>query len=165
MKAPSYIKSIVSPELRKSVVNRGVIKPGYQLKAQIIDIKPNGRVLVDFGKFRSFAEVTFPVARGAVIDVKVSDIGEQIKLKVIDPELKNLQGSDNKSGKPEPLYLEDIAKLRSHLKRIIDNLAAVSDSDKPTANIKTTLDGSRNVSPFQLRDTTEAVITGQRHVS
>jgi len=140
MEVHSYIKSIISPELRKSVVNRGVIKPGDQLQAQIIDIKANGRVLVDFGKFRSFAEVTFPVVRGAVIDVKVIDIGEQIKLKVIDPELKNLPGSDDGSGKSGAISQDDLTKLRSHLKHIIDSLAAVSDRHKSPLNLKNTLE-------------------------
>ena len=140
MEVPSYIKSIISPELRRSVVNRGVIKPGDQLQAQIVDIKANGKVLVDFGKFRSFAEVTFPVARGAVIEVKVIDIGEQIKLKVIDPALKSLPGADDRSGKSGVLSQEDLTKLRSQLKHILDNLAAVSDRHKSPVNLKNTLE-------------------------
>lgn len=149
MKVTSYIKSIISPELRKSVVNRGVIKPGDQLKAQIIDIKANGRVLVDFGKFRSFAEVAFPVAKGTVIEVKVIDIGEQIKLKVIDPELKNLQGTDDRSGKSSTISREDLIKLRSHLKQIIESLNAVSSRSVSTNHINTILESIRsNLKPL-----------------
>ena len=144
MKVTSYIKSIISPELRKSVVNRGVIKPGDQLKAQIIDRKDNGKVLVDFGKFRSFAEVAFPVAKGTVIEVKVIDIGEQIKLKVIDPELKNLQGTDGRSGKPTTISREDLVKLRSHLKHIIESLSAVSSRSVSKDHINSILESIRS---------------------
>ncbi|MBW2562972.1 MAG: hypothetical protein JRE29_02865 [Deltaproteobacteria bacterium] len=88
MDISSFIKLIANPEIRSSILGPDIVKLGDELTGKILDFKSDGRTLVDFGKFRTLAEVNFPVSKSQVINVRVVEIGEQVKLSLIDPETK-----------------------------------------------------------------------------
>jgi predicted RNA-binding protein with RPS1 domain len=88
MDISSFIKSITNPEISRSILGQDILKLGDELTGKILGFKSDGRTLVDFGKFRTLAEVNFPVSKSQVINVRVIEIGEQVKLSLIDPETK-----------------------------------------------------------------------------
>jgi hypothetical protein len=84
MAISSIIKVIISPESERIFLDNEILKPGDELQATILDIRRDGKVLVDFGRFRVFAEIKFPVSHGDVIHVKVVETGKQLMLKLVD---------------------------------------------------------------------------------
>ncbi|MDY6793094.1 MAG: hypothetical protein SWH54_17650 [Thermodesulfobacteriota bacterium] len=139
MDISSFIKAIVSPEMRKFFSNQDIIKVGDELTGKILDFKADGRTLVDFGKFRALAEVSFPVAKSQVIQVKVAEIGEQIKLSLIDHETKKSDLTKNLISKLEIVSDDEFKKLQSDIKQVLNRDASLSAGEKLPRNIKNAL--------------------------
>jgi len=60
----------------------GALEPGSTLKLKIIELNGN-RALIDFGNFRTTADIKIPVTLGDELMVKVLEAGKQLKLGVI----------------------------------------------------------------------------------
>jgi hypothetical protein len=139
MDISSFIKSIANPEIRRSILGPDIIKIGDELTGKILDFKSDGRTLVDFGKFRALAEVTFPVSESQVIHVKVAEIGEQIKLSLIDPKTKKTDITKNLISKLEIVSDYEFKKLLSDIKQVLSRDANVFTGEKLPRNIKNAL--------------------------
>jgi hypothetical protein len=139
MDISSFIKSIANPEIRRSILAPDIIMLGDELTGKILDFKADGRTLVDFGKFRALAQVTFPVSESQVIHVKVSEIGEQIKLSLIDPETKKIDMTKNLISKFEIVPDDEFKKLQSEIKQILNRDSNLFQGEKLPGNIKNAL--------------------------
>ena len=139
MDISSFIKSIANPEIRRFFSSQDIINIGDELTGKIVDFKSDGRVLVDFGKFRALAEVSFPVSKSQVIHVKVAEIGEQIKLSLIDPETKKIDMTKNLISKLEIVSDDEFKRLQSDIKTVLSRDAHFFKGEKLPPNIKNAL--------------------------
>ncbi len=73
-------------ELANFWFKQHALKTGDQLQARVLDVRPDGKILVDFGSFRALAEVKFPVKAGDLIPLQVGHRGERLELEVRSPE-------------------------------------------------------------------------------
>jgi len=139
MDISSFIKSIANPEIRKYFSGQDIIKVGDELTGKILDFKSDGRTLVDFGKFRALAEVSFPVSKSQVIQVKVAEIGEQIKLSLIESETKKSSTTKNLISNLEIISDDEFKKLQADIKQVLGRDANLFKGDKLPPNIKNAL--------------------------
>jgi hypothetical protein len=65
---------------------------GDRLPVRVLEVRADGKVLVDCGRFRAVAEVGFPVAPGDQFTVRVLDTRGTLRLEVIRPGLPAGQG-------------------------------------------------------------------------
>jgi ribosomal protein S1 len=72
----------VDSELEKFILGHEALNPGDKLEGKVIQVKPGGKVLIDFGKFRAVAESPFPIKEGEVIHVKVVAKRPKLKLRL-----------------------------------------------------------------------------------
>jgi hypothetical protein len=61
-------------------------KAGERLAVQVLQVREDGKVLVDCGRFRARADVSFPVAVGEQFTVKVLDARGTLRLEVVRPQ-------------------------------------------------------------------------------
>lgn len=139
MDISSFIKSIANPEIRKYFSGQEIIKVGDELTGKILDFKSDGRTLVDFGKFRALAEVSFPVSKSQVIHVKVAEIGEQIKLSLIDPDTKKSIMTKNLISNLEIVSDDEFKRLQADIKQVLGRDANLVKGEKLPPNIKNAL--------------------------
>jgi len=139
MDISSFIKSIANPETGKSILSQEIVKLGDELTGKILDFKSDGRTLVDFGKFRVLADVTFPVSESQVIHVKVVEVGEQIKLSLIDPDTKKTDLTKSLISKLAVVSDDEFKKLQSDIKQVLSRDANIMAGDKLPLDIKTAL--------------------------
>ncbi len=139
MDISSFLKTIANPEIRRFFSSQDIVKIGDELTGKILDIKSDGRSLVDFGKFRALAEVSFPVSKSQVIHVKVAEIGEQIKLSLIDPETKKADMTKNLISKLEIVSDDEFKRLQSDIKTVLSRDAHFFKGEKLPPNIKNAL--------------------------
>ena len=66
------------------------LKPGDKLEGEVMEIRKDGKAVVDFGRFQAALELKVPVEKGDVISVKVesAEKGKQIKLKLEEVKTK-----------------------------------------------------------------------------
>ncbi|HLP44340.1 MAG TPA: hypothetical protein VK469_00230 [Candidatus Kapabacteria bacterium] len=69
-------------ELEKFILNHELLGPGDTLVGKIIEIKKDGKALIDFGAFRALAEIKFPINVGETIRVIVVAREPQLKLQL-----------------------------------------------------------------------------------
>jgi hypothetical protein len=67
------------------------LKAGNQLTLRVIELREGGRALVDIGRFRALAEVTFPVAAGDELVVRVLDTQGSLRMAVVQNPLPKEQ--------------------------------------------------------------------------
>ena len=66
------------------------LKPGDKLEGEVMEIRKDGKAVVDFGRFQAALELKVPVEKGDIISVKVesAEKGKPIKLKLDEVQSK-----------------------------------------------------------------------------
>jgi len=82
MNRSSQVEFFVSSELEKFILNQELLGPGDKLDGKIIEIKKDGKALIDFGAFRALAEIKFPIKVGETLRVIVDAKVPQLKLRL-----------------------------------------------------------------------------------
>ena len=123
MEIPSQITVSLKPDMQQAVLNTDLFKPGGILRLKILELHGD-RALVDFGKFRTTADVKIPVALGEELLVKVQETGAQVKLNLLRPDqIKTLAaGSAGRAG--EYLTAESFKNILADLKPILNQAQA-----------------------------------------
>lgn len=82
MTTSAHIALISRQEVEKLSREYVNLKTGDRLEGKVMELKPDGKVMVDFGKFQAALELKADVQKGDVISVVVVEKGKQIKLKL-----------------------------------------------------------------------------------
>ncbi len=82
MNTSSPVEFFVSSELEKFILNHELLGPEDKLDGKIIEIKKDGKALIDFGTFRALAEIKFPIKPGETLRVIVDAKEPQLKLRL-----------------------------------------------------------------------------------
>ena len=83
---PMDITALLSIALGRDAALPGAApEAGDRLPVRVLEVREDGKVLVDCGRFRAVAEVTFPVAPGDEFTVRVLDTQGTLRLEVIRP--------------------------------------------------------------------------------
>jgi hypothetical protein len=152
MAITSQITVAVKPEFYKSKSQMGALEPGSTLKLKIIELNGN-RALIDFGNFRTTADIKIPVTLGEELMVKVLETGKQLKLGVITVDRKNSMSPEISGQRPDLLPGENLNKIQNELSRILDqgtNLAGNKKIPSSIFNILATLNAY--FEPFELKE-------------
>jgi len=130
----------------------GALEPGSTLKLKIIELKGD-RALIDFGSFRTTADIKIPVTLGEELMVRVLEAGKQLKLGVIIADQKNPLSAELSGRRLESPPTENINKLQNDLSRILNQAAGPSGGTKYPASIFNVL-ATLNAyfEPFELKE-------------
>jgi hypothetical protein len=113
------------------------LKPGNMLTLKILELRGD-RALIDFGNFRATADIKFPVGLGEELLVKVQESGKQLKLSLLNPELKTISATDSAPRRLEMLS-EDVFKgVQKDIKQILNQTLSTqtaSNIPKPILHI------------------------------
>lgn len=82
MNTSSAVDIFASSELEKFILNHELLGPGDKLDGKIIEIKKNGKALIDFGAFRALAEIKFSIKPGETLRLIVDAKEPQLKLRL-----------------------------------------------------------------------------------
>ncbi len=86
MNVASLVEVLISSELEKFLIQQFRVQNGDRLEGKVLEVRPEGKALVDFGRFRALAEVKFPVQAGETLRVRVEEKGQQLRLALEVPE-------------------------------------------------------------------------------
>lgn len=123
MEFPSQITVSLKPHMHQVVLNTDMFKPGGILRLKVLELNGD-RALVDFGKFRTTADVKIPVTLGEELLVKVEESGSQLKLSLLRPDQikTGTIGSMGRSG--DYLTAESFKNILADLKPILNQALA-----------------------------------------
>jgi hypothetical protein len=119
----------MKPELYRSGLNNVVFKPGHTFKLKILELRGD-RALIDFGQFRTTADIKIPVTLGEELNVRVLEAGKKLKLGVIDTDHTNPQAPELRSNRPEIVSDENLKRNYIDLKQILNQIVASPNANK-----------------------------------
>ncbi len=140
MDISAIIKAVLTPHEDRPGTQLLEMKPGDQISGRVLKIANDGRVLMDLGGRRAFAQIGFPVKIGQRLQLQVVTTGSVLHLKAET-------GRGSKGTHPMPaipdfsgaINHEDQKRLVEILGRLAKGGHGVTTGDGTTANIRTTL--------------------------
>ncbi len=121
MKIPSFVKAIVSPREERPPATRPHLNVGDRLVGRVLELKGDRRAVVDFGRFRALSDLGFPVKKGDVIHVKVTDNGVPLRLKRYGAATR-LEARNLKNPALRAFPSRDVVKdLQTHLRQCLSD--------------------------------------------
>jgi hypothetical protein len=142
----------VKPEFYKSKMKIGALQPGSTLVLKVIELKGD-RALIDFGNFRTTADIKIPVTLGEELTVKVLEAGNQLKLGVITSEQKNIISSELQGQRMEILPDQNLNKIQQDLAHLLNQAADLSGGKKiPQSMFNVLASLNAHFEPFELKE-------------
>jgi len=128
MEIPPQITVAIKPELYQSVLNTKAFEPGSTLMLKVLELRGDS-ALIDFGNFRAIADIKIPVTLGEELLVTVQESGKQLKLSLLNPELKKISATE--SGPPDlgNLAGEGVNGIQKNLKQILNQTLTAQSAD------------------------------------
>jgi hypothetical protein len=112
MEMGSLIRIALNAGAEKLFLEEMPLRAGDVLRLKVIDVREGHRALVDFGKFRALAEVTFPVSAGDDLTVKVVDTQGQWRLALVPTGAEAAPVPDG-FGPLQPFAAQGLTQLRA----------------------------------------------------
>ena len=152
MSISSHITIAFKPEFYKSKQQMDALEPGTILKLKIIELKGD-RALIDFGNFRSAAEIKIPVRLGEELTVRVLEAGKQLKLGVVTAGSKDFMAADSSGQRLEAVPNENLTKFYNDVARVLKPALDTTGNPKVPTSILNVLDRlNAYFEPFELKD-------------
>jgi len=127
MEIGPQITVTINPAMHQAGLNTDTFKPGSILRLQILELKGD-RALVDFGTFKATADIRVPVTLGEKLLVRVQETGRQLKLNLINTEQIKSLAADSAPRSEGHFPAEDIRRILSDLKPILNQTLASPDA-------------------------------------
>jgi hypothetical protein len=111
-----------------------LLASGTPIRGRITGFEKDGRMLVDFGKFKAFAKIDIPVRQGQIISLTVvkNDSGVTFavspKTHAVSPNLPD-QSAAVTPGTSSPPTAPEIADLRKHIQQMLDRATQTEKTD------------------------------------
>jgi hypothetical protein len=129
MTIASDITVTISPQRNGVTAAPSAFKPGETLRLTVLELRGD-RALIDFGTFRSIADIKVPVSLGDVLLVRVLDPGNPLKLSLIGAESK--QPASDFSARPQQALSEDsLQRTKADLRPILNHLIETAGKQLP----------------------------------
>jgi predicted acyltransferase (DUF342 family) len=122
MELSSLIELFLGSEVEKFLSNRKELNVGDKLQGKIIELKDHGKILIDFIKFRTIANVKFPVKVGDKINVVLVEKNDNLKF--------SLQKSNNFITVDSKTIINNIKAQKSgDIVKLVEILSSFVDKD------------------------------------
>ena len=140
MDITSQITVAIKPEMYQSGLKLSSFKPGSTLALKILELRGD-RALIDFGDFRATADIKFSVSLGEELLVKVQESGKQLKLSLLNPELKTILATDSAPRRLEMISEEIFKGVQKDIKQILNQTLATQSATNVSNPILNALKG------------------------
>lgn len=128
MEIPPQITVAIKPELYQSVLNTKAFEPGSTLMLKVLELRGDS-ALIDFGNFRAIADIKIPVTLGEELLVTVQESGKQLKLSLLNPELKKISATESGPQNLGNLSGEGVNGIQKNLKQILNQTLTAQSAD------------------------------------
>ena len=137
-------------DILRSLPETAALKPGDVLTVKVLEVFEDRRALVDLGRFRALADITFPVAAGDEIRVRVQETQGQLRLQVVpvagDPALS----AGRAAGPVQAVAVESLKQLQVRIDQLAGALQRLPDSQPLPSEFRQVVDALRLfLEPFE----------------
>lgn len=125
---------------RDALLAEALPRMGDRFQVRVLEVRADGKALVDCGRFRAVAEVTFPVTAGEELSVRVIDTRGTLRLEAVRP--SSAPGVPAEAQPTEPAHALSPALLRDvrmQAGRLLSALPPVPAADEGPAGLRVAL--------------------------
>ena len=142
------IGSIIA--ILRSLPETAALKPGDVLNVKVLEVFEDRRALVDLGRFRALADITFPVAAGDEIRVRVQETQGQLRLQVVPVAGDPTPSAGRAAGPVQAVAVESLKQLQVRIDQLAGAQQRLPDSQPLSAEFRQVVDALRLfLEPFE----------------
>lgn len=130
-------------DLQRRLPEGATLKTGDILKVKVLEVFESQRALVDLGRFRTLAEITFPVAAGDELRVQVGESGGRLRLQLAPASPDPAPATGGMEG---PLQTDAVAAsrpVRERIEGLAGSLERLQDAQPLPGDIRRVVDALR----------------------
>lgn len=120
-------------DILRSLPETAALKPGDLLNVKVLEVFENQRALVDLGRFRAVADVTFPVAAGDDLRVRVRETQGQLRLQLVPAPGDSMPPPGSAAGPVMSVAVESLKQVQDW----IDQLAGAQQRQPDAQQLPT----------------------------
>jgi hypothetical protein len=148
-------------DLQRRLPEGVTLKTGDILKVKVLEVFEYQRALVDLGRFRTLAEITFPVAAGDELRVQVSESGGRLRLQLAPASLDSAPATGGREGPVQTDAVEVLRQVRERIEGLTGTLRRLPDAQPLPIDIRRIADALRTfLAPLDPRSSPD-VLTGR----
>jgi hypothetical protein len=134
------------------------LKTGDLFKIKVLEVFESQRILVDLGRWRTVADIRFPVAAGDEFWVRVQEASGQLRLQRVPPPDATLSAAAPAAGPVQGVSVESLKQVQIGLDELADALSRLPDSRQVSHEARQALEALRSfLHPFDLESTPVAL--------
>jgi hypothetical protein len=142
------IGSIIA--ILRSLPETAALKPGDVLNVKVLEVFEDRRALVDLGRFRALADITFPVAAGDEIRVRVQETQGQLRLQLVPVTGDPAPSAGMAAGPVQAVAVESLKELQVRIDQLAGAQQRLPDSQPLSAEFRQVVDALRLfLEPFE----------------
>jgi hypothetical protein len=130
-------------DIRRSPPQSAALRPGDRLIVNVLAVFENQRALVDFGRFRTLADIAFPVAAGDDLRVQVIESGARLRLQILGAGGAARPSAGSTAAAAAPAAAEGFQDVRERIGRLSAALQRLPDARLLPAGIRRVADALR----------------------
>ena len=137
-------------DILRSLPESAVLKPGDLLNVRVLEVFENRRALVDLGRFRAMADITFPVAAGDEIRVRVQETQGQLRLQLVPASGDPVPSAGMAAGPVQAAAGESLKQVQVRIDQLAAVLQRLPDSQQLPTEPRQVVDALRVfLEPFE----------------
>ena len=136
------------------------LQAGSVLRGEVIEIKTNGKVLIDFGQARVLADVQFPMKVGTFIKVRVDSSGKRLQLAQLPLRSETARGSvkgSTSSLEHQGALLKSLVEILQRATTANNGLKGVTAKYLPDSILNALNALRTSLQPISIGDQTEVI--------
>jgi hypothetical protein len=134
------------------------LKTGDLFKIKVLEVFESQRILVDLGRWRTMADISFPVVAGDEFWVRVQEASGQLRLQRVPPPDGTLSAAGPAAGPVQGVSVESLKHVQMRLEELVDALSRLPDSTQVSHEARQALEALGSfLHPFDLGSTPDAL--------
>ena len=117
-------------DILRSLPETAALKPGDVLTVKVLEVFENQRALVDLGRFRTLADITFPVAVGDELRVRVQETQGQLRLQLAPTPADPAPSAGGAAGPVQAVALESLKQVQIRIDQLAGAMQSLPDSQQ-----------------------------------
>ena len=137
-------------DILRSLPETAALKPGDVLNVKVLEVFEDRRALVDLGRFRALADITFPVAAGDEIRVRVQETQGQLRLQLVPVTGDPAPSAGRAAGPVQAVAVESLKQLQVRIDQLAGALQRLPNSQPLPSEFRQVVDALRLfLEPFE----------------
>ena len=130
----AIIKALLPAEASNLKTDQRSLNPGDHLIGRVIKVENDGRVVMDFSKFKALTEVPIKVSVGQTLSLEIVATGNPLKMRIVYPKVPPFDNIQSHVTKPASVYSPELMQQMTFDLKILNETLTDIKTTAVTSN-------------------------------